>query len=130
MKLAALLVTAALAAGTSAFAQARDGESVGQKADRIFDRMENATKRGIDKVRGTGNKAGNDVESRDARRDNRQDAKQARREVKQDAREAKREAQRDDTRTTGAGRSDRDGSRDRQARMDDAYDNWKNQHKR
>lgn len=112
MKVAAILVTAALAVGTSAFGQTRDGESIGQKADRIFDRMENATRRGIDKVRGTGNKAEDKLEDKEARRD--------------------------DTRAMGAGkaggmqdRSDqRAGSGDRQTRMDDAYSNWKNQQKR
>lgn len=127
MKVAAILVTAALAVGTSAFGQTRDGESIGQKADRVFDRMENATRRGIDKVRGTGSEAKDKVENTEARR-----------EVRQESKEARRDAQRDDTRATGAGKADkmqdrsdqRAGSSDRQARMDDAYGNWKNQQKR
>lgn len=131
MKVAAILVTTALAVGTSAFGQTRDAESIGQKADRVFDRMENATRRGIDKVRGTGNKAKNKVENTEARRDTRPEAEEARREVKQEAKEAKRDAQRDETRSMGAGRSDqRAGPGDRQARMDDAYGNWKNQQRR
>lgn len=46
MKVSVLITAAALAVGGSAFAQ-QQNESLGQKADRQFDRAENATNRAV-----------------------------------------------------------------------------------
>lgn len=129
MKVAAILVTAVLAVGTGAIAQTRDagdGDSLGKKAGRLFDRAENAIKRGVDNVSGG---------SREARQDGKQEAKETR-QGRVDERRA--DDRRDDTRAMGAGKSENRSraddrqtpTNDRQARMDDAYGNWKSQPQR
>jgi len=133
MKLAAIAIAAGLALGATlpVQAQQRQGESIGQKADRTFDRMESAIGRGVDKARdATGNaKREGRQEAREARQDARH-AKDSAKGAKHDAKQAGRH-DRDDTRAMGAGRrdaqDDRTQANDRRARMDEAYDNWKRQ---
>jgi len=137
MKVAAIVI-AAMAVATGALAQSgnapRQGETIGQKADKLFDRAENATKRGVDRMRGAGRHAKNEAkeEGRDARQASRDAGRQAGQEGRQARQQASRDDRRDDSRAMGAGRSNTASggdSQDRRGRMDDAYANWKKQQK-
>lgn len=135
MKISVLMTAAALALGGSAWAQQQpqQKESLGQKADRQFDRAENATSRAVNGGPGEpslGQKAGrvfDRMEDGTKRVWNKVTGKS------RNTAQSGRVESRSDTRSMGAGPApsqNAQGGNDRQGRMDEAYRNYQSKQQR
>lgn len=135
MKVSVLITAAALAVGGSAFAQ-QQNESLGQKADRQFDRAENATNRAVNGGPGQpslGQRADNVFDRMEAGTKRIWNRVTGNSQNNATTAQSARVESQNDTRAMGAAPATSQGSRggnDRQGRMDEAYRNYQSQPQR